>query len=187
MNNDLTNLLPIERQRRLSRDYILRAGVVVAIFLAGLTLVAAVLLIPTFVLLEQSEDAKKMQLANIESSLSSANEAEFSSRLSALSDNVAILMNLSKAPSVNAIIREILAIPHPGITISGFTYSPASSTNKDSAKTLAISGSSATRDALRSYQLVLQKAPLVLSASLPVSAYAKDSDIAFTITVALSP
>lgn len=187
MNNDLINLLPTERLRMLSRDYIFRVGVTVAILVTIVTLVMAILLIPTFVLLEWGAKAKSSHLASIESSISSVDEAKLSSRLSALSENVAALVALSKTQTVSSVVRDVLTISRPGIVISGFVYAPATTPNKGQTKTLAISGSASTRDALRDYQLALQNAPAILSATLPVSAYAKDSDIPFTITLTLSP
>lgn len=186
MNNELINLLPPERERELTKDYVLRVGVVVAVLATALTLSAAILLVPTFVLLSGSVNAKKIYLASVESTLSSVDEAALSARLTALSNNAVALTALSGSPSASAVIREVLTISHPGIILSSFTYTPASPANKGQGA-LAISGSSATRDALRSYQRELQGAPFVLSAALPVSAYAKDSDITFTITVTLAP
>ena len=184
MHNELTNLLPPERQRLLSRDYLLRVGTVVAILAAILALFSSALLIPTYAYLGVSANAKKTELARITSILSSADEAELSSRLSALSENAAALINLSDAPSVSGTIREILFISRPGIALSGISFASSVS---DSRGTAVVSGFAATRDALRSYQLALQDAPFARSATLPVSAYAKDSDIAFAITVTLVP
>jgi hypothetical protein len=39
---------------------------------------------------------------------------------------------------------------------------------------------------LRSYQLALQGASFARAVDLPVSAYAKDADIAFTVTITLA-
>ncbi len=184
MHNELTNLLPLERQQALSRDYFLRLGVVIATLLTTLVIAAAVLLLSTYVFLVKASSVKEDRLAIIESTLSSADEKALSARLATLSDNVAILAMLADAPSASVIIRSALAISHPGITLSGFVYTPA--TDKKIG-TLAISGSSTARDALRGYQLALQNAPFARSADLPISVYAKDTDIAFTITVTLAP
>ena len=81
-------------------------------------------------------------------------------------------------------MNNVLVIPRPGIVLSGFDYEP--SVGK-SAGTLAVSGTATTRDALRNYQLALEGASFARSADLPVSAYAKDTDITFTITVTLTP
>ncbi len=184
MHSELTNLLPPERKRALSRDYALRVSAIAAVLVTALAGAAAVLLVPTYVFLTGSANAKKIHLASIESTLFSADEAALSARLATLSSDAATLVALSSSLFVSSVVREALAIARPGITLSNFLYTPAQ--DKISG-TLALSGSAETRAALRNYQLALQDAPFAASAVLPVSAYAKDADIAFTITVTLAP
>ena len=184
MYNELINLLPPKRQRELARDYSIRLSVVVIWFVTVLTCMAAVLLVPTFVSLTGSVNAAKARLANVESTLSSSEERVLLDRLTALSGDTATLVALASTPSVSDIIRAALAVSHPGIALSSFTY--ASAVNKTQS-TLSISGTAATRNALRAYQLALESAPFALSAALPVSAYAKDTDSMFTILVTLAP
>lgn len=184
MRNDLTDMLPPERHRALARDYFLRLGVVAVWFATVLVLASAILLLPTYVFLAKSSRAKEARLKNIESALSSSDGTALSARLAALTSNTDALAALAHAPSASATIRSALAIAHQGITFSGFAYAPADGTRPG---TLAISGTAATRDVLRRYQLVLQGAPFARSADLPVSTYAKDSNIAFTVTVTLAP
>ena len=184
MHSELTNLLPPKRQRALARAYLLRLSVIVAVLVSALALIAAVLLLPTYVFLLKSMGTKEAHLKSIESALSSADERELSTRLSALTKNASVLTALAGAPSVSALLRDLLSVPRPGITLSGFSYAP---TTGDTSGTFALSGSAATRDALRGYQLALQNAPRVAAASLPVSAYAKDANISFTVTITLAP
>ena len=185
MHNELTNLLPFDRQRALARDYLLRLGVVGTILVTTLVLIAALLLLPTYVFLSKSMDAEEKRLATIESTLSAINGSELSARLSALTSDARILTALADAPSASATIREALAVSRPGISLTGLVYTPENA--ETSGGTLSIAGTAATRDALRNYQLALQDAVFARTAVLPVSAYAKDSDIAFTITVTLAP
>lgn len=183
MNDTLINLLPPERQRALSRDYFMRIGVTIALLITLLIAAAGIFLVPTYLFLTQSATAKQAQLASIESILSSSNEAALSARLATLSNEAAQLIALGSATSASATIRTVLAVPRPGVTLSSFKY--ASGSGK-AAGTLAISGIAATREALRAYQLALQGAAFT-TAALPVSAYAKDTNIAFTITMTLAP
>jgi hypothetical protein len=198
MYDDLTNLLPTERQRVLSLSYFTRLSVVAVLFVAALTFAAMVLLLPTYVFLTGSGNAKQVRLATIEASFSSAEEASLSARLAALSKNTAVLVALAHAPSATAIIRSLLALPRPGVVLTDFVYTPATekaavSSTKSGIKsvtvpgTLAVTGIARTREALRNYQLALQNASFARSAALPVSAYAQDSNIAFTITLSLAP
>lgn len=180
---DLTNLLPIERQRAFSREYRLRLSVTALILISLLASVSALFLLPTYVFLTKSAVTKSARLANIESVLSSADERTLSAHLTALANNAKLLISLGRAPSPSEIVREALAVSRPGIKISGFAYEPAA-TKKPG--TLAVSGVAATRDALRSYQLALQSATFATAAALPVSAFAKDAEIPFTIIVTLA-
>jgi hypothetical protein len=70
-----------------------------------------------------------------------------------------------------------------GVTISSLVYSPM--TVRRPAQ-LVLTGTALTRNALRSYQLALQGTPIARAVDLPVSAYAKDADITFTITITLA-
>lgn len=144
--------------------------------------VAAILLIPIYIFLVGTTQEKEDRLVHIEKSLSSADEVALSSRLAALSSDAAVLIALSKKRTASEQLRSILNIPRPGITLSSLTYTPAAKSN-----TLLISGTAVTRDVLRQYQLSLQSMPSATSATLPVSVYAKDVNIPFTITVALVP
>ncbi|MDP2665611.1 MAG: hypothetical protein Q8P23_03180 [bacterium] len=184
MDNELTNLLPPERQQALSRAYLLRIGTVAALLITTLIVVAGLLLLPTYILLAQKAVTKQTQFANIESIFSSADEKALSARLTTLANDAVALMALGRTPSASATVRGALAVPRPGITLFSFAYVPATGKIQG---TLAVSGIATTRDALRTYQLALQSAPFAAAAALPVSAYAKDSDIAFTITVTLTP
>ncbi|MDE1925493.1 MAG: hypothetical protein KGH79_04980 [Patescibacteria group bacterium] len=183
MRSELTNLLPLKRQNALARDYFLRLGVIALMLLCVLVIISAVLLLPTYVYLVGSAHAKEARLANIESTLASTNDATLSARLAALTSEASILASLANTPSASGIIRAVLVVSRPGITLSGLSYTP---TKNKIPGTLAVSGTATTRDALRNYQLALQNAPFAASATLPVSAYAQDANIAFTITVTLA-
>lgn len=148
-----------------------------------LLVIAAILLLPSYVFLIKSEKALKLQLATIESEFSSEEEKKLSARLETLSKDTEALSSLGEASSVSTVIREALSVARPGITVSDFSYVLSADKNR----IVVISGIAATRDALRNYQVALQKAPFARSADLPVSAYAKDSYIPFSITVALKP
>ena len=184
MPNDLTNLLPNERRDALVRSYFLRLAVVAVVAASLLIVASMILLVPTYILLTDSMRTKEDHLAAIEAALVSTNQTALSSRLAALSDDAAALSRLTQNPSVSAIIRSALALSRPGVTLSNISYTPSDGAN---AGMLAISGIARTREALRNYQLVLQGASFAKAAVLPVSAYAKDSNIAFTITVTLAP
>jgi hypothetical protein len=100
--------------------------------------------------------------------------------LKKLQDDAAYLTHLSATPTVSSLIRAVLKVPRPGITISGFSYSPPTGS---AAGKFLILGMAATRDDLRRYDLALAALPFVTNADLPISAYAKEASIPFTITL----
>jgi hypothetical protein len=183
MSSEFTNMLPQERLQALSRDYIIRLCVVIIASITVLTAVSTALLLPTYVFLRGSVDAKEKHLASFETSFSSADEAMLSARLTSLSENADILSKLGDMRSVSVIVRGALAVPHPKISVSGIAYTPAEGKNKS---ILAVFGTADSREALRNYQIALQESSFASSAVLPVSSYAKDTDISFTITVTLA-
>jgi len=180
---DFLNLLPAGRIRVQLWRYISRLGTVAAYLALALVVVAGILLIPTFVFLQNAETTKRARLANIESVLSSSDEAALAARLSALSRNAAILVSLATAPSATNLIRQALAVRRSGITLSGIAYAPAKGSQLG---TLMLSGTSASRNGLRAYQLAFANTPEFANADLPVSSYAQDSDIPFTITLTIA-
>ena len=184
MSTELIDLMPEERRRTLRRSYFLRLGVVITLLLALLIVSAAALLLPTYVYLSEKVNTENALLTSIDAGLASADGTALSDRLATLSSDAALLSTLGSTPSATAIITKALAVAHPGVTLSGFSYTPA---GRNSPGTLVIGGIAATRDGLRSYQLALQGASFASAADLPVSAYAQNTDIAFSITVTLAP
>jgi hypothetical protein len=181
MPKELTNLLPSERRHTLAREYYMRLGVVAIALVILLVAVGAILLIPTYIFLVGTAQEKEVRLAHIKTALSSADEVALSTRLTALSNDAKALIALSKKPSVSGAARAALLVPRAGVTLSAFTYTPGTT-----ASTLLLTGTASTRDALRAYQLALQSMPNASSVTLPVSVYAKDANIGFTITITLT-
>lgn len=177
------NLLPTERRRALRLDYFLRLGTVAAVLATALVLVALVLLLPTYVFLASAQTTREARLASAEADLSSGDQVELVTRLDSLTTDAATLIKLAKAPSVSVLMRTTLAVAHTGVAVTGVSYTPQSGTKPG---TLAITGTAITRDDLRAYQLALIATPIFSGADLPVSSYAKDRNIPFTITATLA-
>ncbi len=183
MDNALTNLLPPGRQRTLAREYLLRVGTLAVALLTILICISAALRVPTYVFLVKAVGAKEMRLASVDSSLAASDGAALIARLESLASDAKVLTNLAEAPSPSSILRGVLAVPRAGVQVSGIAYTPVSSSKP---ATVVITGKAKDRGALRNYQLALQGDPAVASAALPVSAFAQETDIAFTITLVLA-
>lgn len=184
MRELLTDLLPPERRRQVMREQRLRLGVVALALLTLLVVSAGALLVPTYTFLRASAQEKRARLASMDQALTSAEEKDLSRRIDALTHDATTLRGLKDAPSASATVRTALLVPHPGIAISGVNYSVAGGKAPAS---LALIGTASTRDALRQYQAALDAAPFSAKVDLPVSTFAQDANLAFKITVTLSP
>lgn len=183
MTEQSINMLPPARRERLAREYFVRLGVLFLSLVTVMTVVASVLLIPTYIYLTQNLEARQQYAASLGDG-GATSLTEISERRKALASRVATLTPLMTEPSVSELVRNVLAAPRTGVAILSLSYSRGVATNPG---VLLVSGTAATRDALQAYQRTLQAAPYVSTAEVPVSAFAKDADLPFTITVTPAP
>jgi hypothetical protein len=180
---DHIDLLPEDRRRALMRAYILRLVTVAAVVMIILTIAASALLVPAYLYLVSVKRTETAHLATLTSALSARDEASLAGRLSMLQLNAGAIIALAQTSSASTVLKQTLAIGRPGIVLSGVNYAVATGR---APYTLTLSGTASSRNDLRSYQLSLLAAPGFITADLPVSSYAKDHDIPFTITVGLA-
>lgn len=179
MHNRLTNLLPTGRIRAVRREYFLRLAIVALSMLSLLIVAHALLLIPTY--LFAREEAARIE-ANIAQGggPTSQEEQEVQVRTQMLVATSIELAELASQPTASTAIRSVLGVPHPGVRITGFTFTAPQA--EDAAR-LQVTGIANSRDQLRQYASALEQLPFVAQADLPISAYAKETDISFTITL----
>ncbi|HEV7121749.1 MAG TPA: hypothetical protein VGN56_02910 [Candidatus Paceibacterota bacterium] len=180
MYSELTNLLPKHLIRAFRRKYFLRVATLACLLLAGLVIVHGLLLVPSYMYAHNEVARQNAQLATLNANLHTTEEVQVRARLSKLSANIAYLDQLATTTTASAALRAALAVPRAGITLSGFTFAPPAGKTPG---TMGISGVAATRDTLRAYALALGQLPFVTNADLPISAYAQDNNIPFTITL----
>ncbi len=180
MSSELTNLIPSIKKKQFRQTYFIRLAVV-AIILAGVVVaIQGVMLFPSYLFERQAVLSAKERLAQV--SVVSAGKANQSvpQQRAALKDETDILMSLASTPTASAALRAVIEVPRSGIVLNGFVFTPVTN---GGAVTMAISGVADTREQLRSYNAALAALPFVSKADLPISAYAKESDISFVITL----
>lgn len=178
MEPELTNLLPKDRCRALRQLYFMRLAVVSLIVLSGVAIVHGVLLLPSYLYLRNQVEGREASLARLTTALAGTEEQGISMRVASLAADSAHLARLSTVPKASAAVSAILTLPRSGIRLTGFSFAP-----ETEGATMTVSGVASTREALRRFEQLLAAEPYVKTADLPISAYAKESDIAFTITL----
>jgi hypothetical protein len=182
MIHNYTNLLPRSKVRALRREYFVRFACVAGWLTLFLLAAHAVLLIPTYQYSMQNSAAKQAELDALVASQTTAEEAALAERLSSLRADAIHLERLAVLPTASARMGALLALPRGGISLTGITFSRE---EEGMPLTMSVSGQAGTRDALRAYVSALETMPGVTKANLPISAYAKERDIPFTITLEL--
>jgi Tfp pilus assembly protein PilN len=138
-----------------------------------------VFLVPTFIFLNQDVLSKSSELQKLSKS-QTAEEQLAQTESAALQTEAKNLAAHDTTPTASAVLQTILAVSHSGIALEGFTYTPPDATGKGS---LEINGTADTREDLRNYDESLSALPYITNADLPISDYAAESNIVFTITL----
>jgi Tfp pilus assembly protein PilN len=160
------------------QEYFIRLGTVTLFALAAIVLASGALLAPSYLYLNTEIQARSNQLSALEAQLGATVGSQASSRLSALSGNAAYLARLASTSSATAALRNVLSAPHTGISLVAFSITPAKHGNDG---TMTLTGTASTRETLRAYNDALSHVPGVTNGDLPISAYAQDSNIPFSI------
>ncbi|HEY4489026.1 MAG TPA: hypothetical protein VJA87_00915 [Candidatus Paceibacterota bacterium] len=180
MSTELTNLLPERRKKRLRRQYFLRLGTVALLLLTVLTVFHGVLLMPTYLYARNEVVRGRTELANLSASAQNTGESGIAPRQELLKTTAENLAHLQSTPTASTAMKAVLQVSRLGISLTGFTFTaPSGSTSAR----MQVTGIASSRDALRQYAAALGQLPFVTSADLPISAYAQEANIEFTITL----
>jgi Tfp pilus assembly protein PilN len=181
MSPELTNLLPEERARELRSDYFYRLATAVVFIAVCTVAVHGAFLVPAYLHVETDLSTRTSELAKLEATAGDDSPTS-ATILAALARQTSAIASLGTSTPQSSLLTSTLAVPHPGISVTGIAAAAKAGKNP---ATVAVSGIAATRDALRSYNLALGALPFAKSADLPVSVYAVESKIPFTITIKL--
>lgn len=181
MSPELTNLLPEERARGLRSDYFYRLATIAFLIAAFTVALHGVFLLPAYLHVEKDLGERASELATLVAADESESPAS-ATMLATLARQTNAIASLGTTTPQSALIAATLAVAHPSVKVTGIAASAKAGKNP---ATIAVSGIAATRDALRSYDLALGALPFAKSADLPVSVYAVESSIPFTITIRL--
>ena len=177
---ELTNLLPPTRKKRIRSIYLIRLTTVCIAMITFIVLSSAALLVPSYIYLHQQNSLRETELEKLNTTLTLSGGKDVANRFASISQDTAYLARLATTSSATSVVTALTAVPHPGISISGMSYTPAS---KGVPGKMIVNGSATTRSALHAYIDTLNNQTFITNADLPISAYAKEKDIQFSVTV----
>ena len=180
MFTELTNLMPRQSVQKFRHNYFLRLATVSVLVLSAALVIHGVLLLPAYLYARTEVNVESTQLNHLTATLATSEEQAAQTQLNNLQSEATYLSRLSKVPTASAAIKAVLAVPHAGITLNGFTFTAPTTAGPGN---MQLSGIASTRETLRSYDSALGALPFVTSADLPISDYANASNIPFSITL----
>jgi hypothetical protein len=177
----MINLLPQFEKKKLLNEYRLRAGIIVLCAVFMLELLMAVLLSPSYYLIETAEKTLRADLI-IKKQVASSTVGEDQQKKIALIQSKVALLNPPLHPNdmlPSQVLREILAQKPSGISVSSFAYvktgtAPAAA---------QLSGVAGTREDLLAFQRMLKENPRFSDIKYAQSFITRKTDINFQLTV----
>ncbi len=173
------NLLPSSEVKHVHKEYLVRLWTVVIIALSILVLIQIALLFPSYRILKVKHNQLNTTYQYL-SQITAQNIASIKIRINTLNKQATFFSTLSEAPSATAAIKQVLSVDRAGIVLKGITYTAP---KKGKQAQIIIGGIASDRRTLQIYQELLQSTPYISSAHLPVSVYAKDTNIKFSMTL----
>lgn len=172
--------MPEDRRKAFMGNYFYRLGAVTLFVLTFLVIAHGVMLTPSYLFISEQIRVHEEELAELESGIAEKAGDNTGVELASLEASVRALAKLKSAAAGSDIIAALLLIPQEGITLSNFVLEAPKGEGNGR---IALTGMADNRDALRSYVQELSSLSFVSSADLPISAYARETDIPFSIIV----
>ncbi len=178
----MSNLLPLEQQKEIHREYVLRRAIILLAFLLVVLVAAVVFLLPSFVVSYYKKGEMTDRVTYFTQSDAALKEDD-TIRLKL--HDVNKKLEVVKAPDQNfyiySLFRTILADQVPGVKLTELSYDTKSS--KDGSGYITVGGTALDRESLTVFVNNLSREVVFSSVDLPISNFAKDRDIDFSIQI----
>lgn len=175
------NLLPENLKNKIKKDYNLRRAVVVFAFIIFLGATFLVFLFPSWIVSIYKEEQFSLQAKNSNQSTLEGDVNVVALNIKKINSELRTVDTAFGNRKVIPTINIILSKKTKSISIKELTYKSEDPTNV----TVFIEGVSATRGSLLAFVKSLEETKAFKAVNLPISNFAKDKDIAFSINLIL--
>lgn len=177
------NLLPFEEKKKLRKEYRRRIFVVFLLMIIVAEAIMAILLVPTIILVISQEKDFKAQLLEYGELSAEGEGGSFNALLKETTEKLNELSPAKNKALPSEAIIKIVKTKTIGIHLERFTYKAG----KDFATgDFTIDGKAETRDALLLFRKALEAEKSFSAVRLPVSNFAQEKDIPFSVGVTVS-
>ncbi|MBI2476364.1 MAG: hypothetical protein HYV67_03925 [Candidatus Taylorbacteria bacterium] len=171
------NLLPQEEQQAINREYRLRLAATSLLFLAALSAVASVALLPSLFLSFQKEAVILKRADVLKAEIATGGRDNSASLLKLTGQKAAVFKEERPVFYFYELIRDITRQKTAGIKIMGVSIKRA----EGGSPAVAVLGVAKDREALLSFERTLKREKTFAEVSVPVSNFVSAADINFSI------
>lgn len=176
----MLELLPNAQKKSLKKEYFLRFSVVALLFLSALGIIFLVALSPSYFL---SVVKERVVAEEFDNSMKSKRASEGENLQAAIKDSKEMLSLLKREGDdrslIKSVILKIIDNKNPGIKINGISINYS---KKDQYQ-VVVTGTSKNREFLKTFADSLKAEKDFSDIDLPISNFAKISDIDFSISL----
>ncbi len=171
------NLLPQLEKKILRREYRIRIGIV-ALGLSFVTLlIASVTLVPSLLLSSQREESATRRFEALSKSSNNGNADELDKVLLEAKSALSLLPHESPKKLLYEVVLMIVALKTDAVSLQSFSFAKVDGGKRS----VDIGGGAKDRAALLAFVKALEESRLFEGVDVPISHFAKDSDIEFSI------
>ena len=174
--NYMFHLLPEKEKKALEAEYHYRLSLVLLIFILGTLVAGSVFLLPSYLLSERKLSDISFRNDQVKKEIQAKTDPEVSDFLTSLKSNLAALKPGETNPKFSILMKEITDKKPSGISINDIQWDN---------KTLVAGGIAGDRETLLGFSRDLQSVSDFSKVDLPISDFAKNKDIDFTLTITL--
>lgn len=171
------NLLPKTEKEAIRRQYRLRLAVIILWLSFGTFLIASVLLIPSYLLSSQKEKSARARFEALSKAVEQESAAELDKVLLDAKTRLALLSDKPPKVYLHELLVQVVSQKGNNISLSGFSFADST----EGKRGIDISGVAKDRTALLSFVKSLERTGLFEKVEVPISNFAKNTDIGFTV------
>lgn len=175
----MINLLPVEEQKLIKKEYLRRLIVVVGIFFFVFVCISTILLLPSYFLFSSQKKSFDNQLDAIHQRLERESAADAESSISDLNEKLKSFSGSGEASQpISRLIKQILSVKPAAVKLAYIYYQQ---------QRLSLQGQAQTRKSLLSFTGALESFDEVNKVQSPPSNLLKEENIDFNLVIYLKP
>lgn len=176
----MINLIPPEARARIVTEYWVRVVTVWLILLAVAATVVGVLLFPAYVLVTSQVNRSATEAEAARAEVGQHNTT--TKVLDAASEEARLIVAGANNPLLTPVVDMIEEIMPEGVEATAYTLTRQG----NAVAPVTLRGTASTRTTLAAFRDALLAHPRIAKVDLPISNFAKDRDISFTVTLTIS-